>query len=238
MFSVFFLISLSQIISYFILLLFAYVYIPASPPVILLILTCILAVKQTKNELNSFKSPGAYPINKFMMFSDWHCDTAKTCLNTVFHVGKSYFFWVLYSCRITLSQPWLLESCYSYQLIFLSATKKPTSLSSNSALLTSECFLYFLVFINSCSWGHLLDLGLSRGRGRYFHCVKSPSQKEGFVLWIGSSLWLTYTPKLPLCSATMCRSLGHFFSGICALHLNSWFTYTNSFSHTFVITGT
>ena len=69
-FSVFFLISLSQIISYFILLLFAYVYIPASPPVILLILTCILAVKQTKNELNSFKSPGAYPINKFMMFSD------------------------------------------------------------------------------------------------------------------------------------------------------------------------
>lgn len=70
LFSIFFLISLSQIISYFILLLFAYVYIPASPPVILLILTCILAVKQTKNELNSFKSPGAHPINKFMMFSD------------------------------------------------------------------------------------------------------------------------------------------------------------------------
>ena len=63
LFSVFFLISLSQIISYFILLLFAYVYIPASPPVILLSLTYILAVKQTKKELNTFKSPGAHSIN-------------------------------------------------------------------------------------------------------------------------------------------------------------------------------
>lgn len=129
LFSVFFLISLSQIISYFILLLFAYVYIPVSPPVILLSLTCILAVKQTKKELNTFKSPGAHSIN-----SDWHCDIAKACLNTVFHVGKILVFGVLYSCRITLSQSWLLESCYSYRLLHFSLPPRSPHLLARTLL--------------------------------------------------------------------------------------------------------
>lgn len=117
---------------------------------------------------------------------------------------------------------------------FLSATKKPTSLSSNSALPTSGCFLYFLVFINSCSWGHHLDSALSRGRGRYFHCAKSLGQKDSLAVLRGSrahpnspSAWLPHRGLSVISSVASC-----------ALHLNSWFTHTNSFSHTFVITGT